>query len=83
MNWLKALLLLALLCYLTYLFLTKLFYHDFFSFFLIDFLNDFYFLIPTVIAQICNPTAELIISIDTPSKEAKAPVTLVTNNKKN
>ena len=82
MNWLKALeIKISMLFNLS--FPNKLFYHDFFSFFLIYFLNDFYFLIPTVIAQICNPTAELIISIDTPSKEAKAPVTLVANNKKN
>ena len=83
MNWLKALeIKISMLFNLSFPNKTILSWF-FFSFFLIDFLNDFYFLIPTVIAQICNPTAELIISIDTPSKEAKAPVTLVTNNKKN
>ena len=41
----------------------------FFFFFLII---DLYVLIPAVIAQIFNPTAELVISVGTPLKEAKA-----------
>ena len=32
---------------------------------------DLYFLIPTVIAQIFNPIAELVISIEIPTKETK------------
>ena len=32
---------------------------------------NFYFLIPAIIAQILNPAAELVISIRTPTKEAK------------
>ena len=35
---------------------------------------DFYFLIPTVIAQIFNPIAELVILIGIPIKEAKAEI---------
>ena len=35
---------------------------------------DLGFLIPTVIAQIYNPVAELIIPIGTPIKEAKAEI---------
>ena len=30
-----------------------------------------YILIPAVIAQICNPTVELVIPIEIPTKEAK------------
>ena len=41
----------------------------FFFFFLII---ELYFLIPTVIAQILNPTAELIIPIGIATKEPKA-----------
>ena len=82
MNWLKALeIKISMLFNLS--FPNKTILSWFFSFFLIYFRNDFYFLIPTVIVQICNPTAEPIISIDTPSKEPKASVTLATNNKKN
>ena len=33
---------------------------------------DFYFLIPAVITQIFNPTAELVILTGIPTKEAKA-----------
>ena len=33
---------------------------------------DLYFLIPAVIAQICNPITELVIPIGIPSKEVKA-----------
>ena len=33
---------------------------------------DLYFLIPAVITQIFNPTAELVILIQIPTKEAKA-----------
>ena len=33
---------------------------------------DFYALIPAVIAQIFNPTAELVLAIEIPTKEAKA-----------
>ena len=35
---------------------------------------DLYFLIPAVIAQILNPTAELVIPIKTQIKEAKAEI---------
>ena len=35
---------------------------------------DLYFLIPAVIEQILNPIAELVISIGTTSKEAKAEI---------
>ena len=49
--------------------LTILFYHASFSLFLII---DLYLLIPAVFAQIFNPTAELIIPIGIPTKEAKA-----------
>ena len=45
------------LTYLTYIFLTILFYHAFFSFFY----NLLIFLVPVVIAQIFIPTAELLI----------------------
>ena len=41
----------------------------FFFFFLII---DVYFLIPTVIAQIFNPLAEIVIPTGIPTKEAKA-----------
>ena len=51
--------------------LTILFYHASFSLFLI---TDLYFLIPAVFAQIFNPTAELIIPIGIPTKEAKAEI---------
>ena len=34
----------------------------------------FHFLIPAAIAQIFNPTAELVIPIGIPSKEAKAKI---------
>ena len=37
-----------------------------------DLFVDLYFVIPAVIAQIFNSTAELIISIGIPTKEAKA-----------
>ena len=43
----------------------------FFYFFLII---ELYFLIPAVIAQIFNPTAELVILIGISSKEAKAEI---------
>ena len=43
----------------------------FFFFFLII---DLYFLIAAVIAQIFNPTAELAIPIETPTKEAKTEI---------
>ena len=43
----------------------------FFFFFLII---DLYFLISPVIAQIFNPTAELVIPIGIPSKKAKAEI---------
>ena len=46
-----------------------LLYHVFFFFFLII---GLYFLILAAIAQIFNPTAELVIPIRIPSKEAKA-----------
>ena len=42
-----------------------------FFFFLII---DIYFLIPAVIAQIFNPTAELIMLIGLPAAEAKAKI---------
>ena len=35
---------------------------------------DIYFLIPAVIAQIFNPTTELLIPIGMPSKETKAKI---------
>ena len=35
---------------------------------------DLYFIIPTVIAQIFNPTSELVIPIRISSKEAKAKI---------
>ena len=41
-----------------------------FFFFLL--IIDLYFLIPAAIAQMFNPTAELVIPIGIPSKEAKA-----------
>ena len=41
----------------------------FFFFFLI---NDLYFLIPAVIAEILNPIAELVVPIGIPTKKAKA-----------
>ena len=41
-------------------------------FFLFFVIIDLYFLILAVIAQIFNPTAELVISVGTPLKEAKA-----------
>ena len=44
----------------------------FFFFFLII---DLYFLIPAVIAQICNPIAEDVIPIGTPRKEEKQKLT--------
>ena len=55
-----------------------------FFFFLII---DFYFLIPAVIAQIFNPTAEPVIPIRIPGKKAKAeieihPVTTEAKKKK-
>ena len=43
----------------------------FFFFFLI---TDLYFLIHAVIAQIFNPTVELIVLIKMPTKEAKAEI---------
>ena len=43
----------------------------FFFFFLII---DLYFLIPAVIAQIFNPTAELVIPIGIPNNKAKAEI---------
>ena len=46
-----------------------------FFFFLIF---DLYLLIPAAIAQIFNPIAELVISIGTPSKEAKAEIEIHT-----
>ena len=49
--------------------LAILFYHASFSFFLII---DLYFLIPAVITQIFNPTAELVIPTRITTKEAKA-----------
>ena len=52
-----------------YFLLAILFYHTFLFFFLTLYL---YFLIPTVITQIFNPTAELAIPIGIPSKETKA-----------
>ena len=55
-----------ILWYLTYFLQKILFYHVFFSLFL----N--YFVIPAVIAQICNPVAELVITIGIPTNEAKA-----------
>ena len=44
-----------------------LFYHAFSSFSVID----IYFLIPAVIAQMFNPTAEFTIPIKIPTKKAK------------
>ena len=43
----------------------------FFLFFLII---DLYFLIPAVIAQIFDPIAEFVISLDIPIKEEKAEI---------
>ena len=43
----------------------------FFFFFLII---DLYFLIPAVIVQIFNPTAELLIPIEKPIKETKTEI---------
>ena len=43
----------------------------FFFFFLII---DLYFLIPVAIVQIFNPSAELVIPIGIPSKEAKSEI---------
>ena len=43
----------------------------FFHFFLII---DLYFLIPTIIPKIFNPTAKLVFPIRTPTKEAKAEI---------
>ena len=42
--------------------------------FLFILIIDFYFLIPAFIAQIFNPTAELIIPLQISSKEAKAEI---------
>ena len=41
-------------------------------FFFLSLIVDLYFLIPVVIAQIFNPSAELVIHIGIPIKEAKA-----------
>ena len=38
---------------------------------------DLYFLIPAVIAQIFNPTAELVISKEIPSREAKEDIEII------
>ena len=62
---------------------TKTFYHAFSPFLLID----LYFLIPDVIADIINPTAELAIPTAKPTKEATAeietqPLTAKTKSKK-
>ena len=59
---------LRLLCYLIYFLLTILFYHASFSFFLIIDLN---ILIAVFITQSFNPTAELVIPVGIPTKEAK------------
>ena len=43
--------------------------------FLLLFLTiDLYVLVPTVIAQVFNPTAELVTTIGIPPKEAKAAI---------
>ena len=60
------------------------FYWVFFFFFLII---ELYFLIAAVIAQIFNPTAELAIPIETPTKKSKTeiqihPVIVAPKNKK-
>ena len=60
---------LRLLWYLNFFLLTILCYHAFFSFLWII---DLYCLILTVITQIFNPSAELSIPIEIPTKKAKA-----------
>ena len=61
---------LRLPCYLTYFLLTIVFYHAFLFLLIID----LYVLIATVIEQIFNAIAELLIPIGIPTKEAKAEI---------
>ena len=51
--------------------LTILFYYASFSYFLII---DLYFLVSAVIAQIFNPVTEIVVSVEIPSKGAKAEI---------
>ena len=65
---------LRLISYLNLVFANNIILSCFFFFFLII---DLYFLIAAVIAQIFNPTAELVPLIRIPTKEAKTEIEIL------